>query len=457
MNFETRKKICEIVEIATTTGGVCLSEHHKQQLKSHIRNSPRNVEIAFEVIHHQFKTDHSQVRFLCWDFFVYLFNKSKLAKQLIETNIHELMRLALGFGKGHNLPPPFIQAKQLQKKAIRTLEDWVKQHPNFLRLSTTHLFIKTKIVPTLENRENQPRSVPGEPLREFVGPRLTPAVMEENVKNSKFLQLLEKLQDTYQDLTDEFEQMTNCFKLLFPEFNLQDHTEDVLITEGDEPMNLELAIPSEQIQSVEEDTMNMETFDFEAVNWEEGGEHSSQETEADVIEDVVSIGGLGNADYQINITIGSDVAGQHIHDQELIDNIRSMYKAMSLRYIPFVKESIVTISQASEDQPQRQHWLSELTNFEKRMVEMDEACHTLGLTFTRHRTTDLQNLTKPKKIVENPGLKPTKLVELKRKKSVTEKFVNSKKRKSNEAFVNKNLKTTLPKRKSKVAYHRIDR
>lgn len=81
---------------------------------------------------------------------VYLFSRSKIARELIEMNIQDLMKLTLGYGgERYKLPPPLHIAKQLQEQSLQNLRDWSQAHPNLLRLATTERFLTNQVHPLL--------------------------------------------------------------------------------------------------------------------------------------------------------------------------------------------------------------------------------------------------------------------------------------------------------------------
>lgn len=131
-----------MIEKATNSTQPDIDPRLLKAIKSVVRHSDSELQIAAQTLMSLMKRDHSQVRYLTLLIIDELFMRSKLFRTLLVENLDQLLTLSVGFRRNLPLPAPPAVASVLRSKAIEFLEKWNRTfgiHYRQLRLGFDYL------------------------------------------------------------------------------------------------------------------------------------------------------------------------------------------------------------------------------------------------------------------------------------------------------------------------------
>ncbi|KAE9593572.1 hypothetical protein Lalb_Chr18g0044491 [Lupinus albus] len=120
---ETRKVIA-LIERATNSTAPEVDHRLLKAIKTVVRYSDFEIQLAAQTLMDLMKRDHSQVRYLALQIIDELFMRSKLFRTILIENLDQLLSLSVGFRRNLPLPAPPTVASVLRSKAIEFLEKW---------------------------------------------------------------------------------------------------------------------------------------------------------------------------------------------------------------------------------------------------------------------------------------------------------------------------------------------
>ncbi|GMY24231.1 UV-stimulated scaffold protein A homolog [Fagus crenata] len=119
-----RGKVLTLIEKATNSTAAEVDPRLLKAIKSVVRYSDSELQVAAHTLLEVMKRDHSQVRFLSLLIIDELLMRSKLFRSIIVDNLDQLLSLSVGFRRNMPLPAPPAVASVLRSKAIEFLEKW---------------------------------------------------------------------------------------------------------------------------------------------------------------------------------------------------------------------------------------------------------------------------------------------------------------------------------------------
>ncbi|KAL5702087.1 hypothetical protein ACHQM5_027347 [Ranunculus cassubicifolius] len=117
-------KVNSLIETATTSPLPQIDPHLLKAIKSVVRYSNSEVQLAFDSLMQKMETQHSQIRYLALLITDELFMRSKLFRSLLVVSFDQFLSLSIGFRRDYPLPAPLDVATRLRSKAIEFLEKW---------------------------------------------------------------------------------------------------------------------------------------------------------------------------------------------------------------------------------------------------------------------------------------------------------------------------------------------
>ncbi|KAL2536332.1 UV-stimulated scaffold protein A-like protein [Forsythia ovata] len=134
--------VAGLIENATNSTAAEVDPRLLKAIKSVVRYSDSELQLAAQTLMSLMKRDHSQVRYLALLIIDELFMRSKLFRTLLVENLDQLLSLSVGFRRNLPLPAPASVASILRSKAIEFLEKWNESfgiHYRQLRLGYDYL------------------------------------------------------------------------------------------------------------------------------------------------------------------------------------------------------------------------------------------------------------------------------------------------------------------------------
>ncbi|KAK7849439.1 uv-stimulated scaffold protein a like protein [Quercus suber] len=135
-------KVLSLIEKATNSTAAEVDPRLLKAIKSVVRYSDTELQLAANTLLDLMKRDHSQVRYLTLLIIDELFMRSKLFRSILVDNLDQLLSLSVGFRRTLPLPAPSAVASILRSKAIEFLEKWNSSfgiHYRQLRLGFDYL------------------------------------------------------------------------------------------------------------------------------------------------------------------------------------------------------------------------------------------------------------------------------------------------------------------------------
>ncbi|OVA00955.1 Protein of unknown function DUF2043 [Macleaya cordata] len=117
-------EVISLIDRATNSTAAEVNPRLLKSIKSVVRSSDSEIELAVETLMEKMKKNHSQVRYLALLIINELFMRSKLFRSLLVVNFDHFLSLSIGFRRNLPLPAPPAIAVRLRSKAIEYLEKW---------------------------------------------------------------------------------------------------------------------------------------------------------------------------------------------------------------------------------------------------------------------------------------------------------------------------------------------
>ncbi|KAK4782961.1 hypothetical protein SAY86_007335 [Trapa natans] len=304
-------KVRALIEKATNSTAGEVDPRLLKCIKSLVRYSNTELQIAAHTLMTLMKRNHSQVRFLSLHIVDELFMRSKLFRNLIIKNLDQLLTLSVGFRRNAPLPAPLGIASRLRAKAIEFLEKWNASfgiHYRQLRLGFDYL--KNTLKFQFPDSQGNAARIQQE--------RMEREIRTREIMQKKFSALKDNFTSIKEEVLSAIHEIEQCLDIV--------HTRDELV-------------PLTHIDD-EDELHSHELLQIRLASLKEGGRvHENKDNKV------------------------------------VFDTIRELYKLLVTKHLPLIQESInIVVRVDAIDSKVRDSTLKELINLQNKIHAGKRRC-----------------------------------------------------------------------------------
>lgn len=316
---EKFKELKKLISTLTHTGEKVLDPPVLKGITRICRVSNDYIIHAYNLLMGQLEANHAEVRFSSFQICMELFKRSHCFRELLVSNLEQVMVLTAETSPSKPLPPPRSTALALKKLALTTIRDWAKEYGSgYKKLQLGISFLKNcKRVDlnamALEEAAERCR------LEELQR-------RKKALQNERYKKVVEELKDMQPDIINALTEMENCLSLLLP------RPEDFFI-DGDSVD--QACVKPINVQNSED----IEKFCSEDADEESDSSNDEMEEGCSYRNPIFDFRKYGILNPHFNITLKVDPGNEPLikkteENAAIFDNAQEVFKVLTNRYQP---------------------------------------------------------------------------------------------------------------------------
>ncbi|KAI9323081.1 hypothetical protein BX666DRAFT_1883161 [Dichotomocladium elegans] len=329
-------QIEQLIKKLTETGEWNLDRSTVKALKSILKQSDANVEMAFEFWFAQLKTEHAQVRYSCVQFAEELFGRSHRFRELLTDEFPSFLSLTIGI-QNRRLPPPANVAAKLKQYTVALVKTWHTKYSRTYRpVGIGYEYLRH------QGLLDQPNAQSLEAIHADDSRRADRHARIQVVSERRIAQIELEIDEHMDLFRENLQTMEGCFEILVPRFDDS-------------------------------------SFDFDALA-KRAPDVSGQDESTGYKERLVSHG-LASNRYKITIDLSEDPLADQVHESEenkvVYEQLREGHKLLFTKHLQLVNGWLRSLSRI--DNVKRDELLKRLLDMKVQMTEVLRKCELLGI------------------------------------------------------------------------------